>query len=246
MVNNGIFNWKGPVFIIAGLILILLLPAILTFLWPPLSGKNAAISIREVMLIGTNGLGIACIYLAFRQVVALQKQQQETFLQHIVKQHSLTDACGQAEKHLQEIKLEWSKLLYKRQQVSNYAAYHTVAEQVYTGGDALEKYSDDIREYGEDFFSQTAEVEYHLRYILLLIKSFITDLQDCGLPANRKKTMFKGFFFFYAAKIEFHFGHLHTETEGLAPFVQLHDEIEEVQHLIETMADLYGIPSPND
>jgi hypothetical protein len=171
--------------------------------------------------------------------------QQESLLQQITLHHASNTACGHAEKHFRDIKTEWDKLCYKRHLASRHAAHGAVAN-IYTGGDALEKYYEDIQEYGEDFYTQTVEVEYQLRYILLLIKSFVSDLQECELPDNQKKQLFKSFFYFYSTKVEVHLANLHTETDGLAPFVQLHDETGEVQFLIEQMAAYHKIPSPND
>jgi hypothetical protein len=185
------------------------------------------------------------MFVTFRRMITTFQLQQENLLQQLAFHHASSTACEQAEKHFRDIKTEWDKLCYKRHAASRHAAHEAVAD-IYTGGDALEKYYEDIQEYGEDFYTQTVEAEYQLRYILLLIKSFVSDLQECQLPDKQKKQLFKSFFYFYSTKVEFHLENLHTETDGLAPFVQLHDETGEVQFLIEQMAAYHKIPSPND
>jgi hypothetical protein len=246
MKNIRLYTRYSHIFILAALFLFISFPLLFALPATPANDLPGSFSSGAIVILLANMAGIGFVFVAFKRIIASFQQEQKTLIEQIKQQYSSHSACEQAEKHFREIKNEWDRLIYKRSTADKYTSYEPAAGEMYTGGDALEKYYEDIQEYGEEYHTPTSEIEYHLRYILLLIKSFVSDLRECDLPDNQKKQLFRNFFYFYSAKAEFHLDNLYAETEGLAPFIQLHDETAEVQSLVEAMAAYYEIHSPND
>jgi len=170
-----------------------------TFTW--LSGKGEignAIGGITAPFVGLTGAIL--VYLSFEQQIEANRIQRKGLRSQIL-QERLKSEHHILEKHLAEIKDEFYNLRYRRSgQV--YQPGHRRNDGIFTGGDALEAYSDDLTNYGDSLGDDAIEFEFGVRYLVLLAFSFEEQLKMAIIKEDKKVFFAKKFIYFYEAKIK--------------------------------------------
>jgi hypothetical protein len=145
-------------------------------------------------------IGAILVYLSFEQQIEANQIQREA-LRNQIFQEQVKNEYDTLEKHLTEIKDEFYNLRYRRG-VLDYQPNPPLKEKIYTGRDALEAYSADIKKYGYTIYPDTLEFEYGVRYLMLLVNAFEEQLETSIIRREQKNYLAKKFLYFYEAKIK--------------------------------------------
>ena len=219
---------------------LLIQPAVLQFF----SGKgDIGNSIGGITGPFVGMIGAILVYLSFEQQIEANQTQREA-LRNEILQNQIKAEYETLDKHLTEIKDEFYKLKYRRGLLA-IKLNHPHKGSIMEGGDAIEAYSHDIKNYGNHIYLDTIEFEYSVRYFFLLINTFHEQLTLSIVPDQQKFYLAKKFLYFYESKIKWQMQLLNKHTleseENSGQCIPIHQEALAIMKKTEDMYKLYQV-----
>ena len=188
-------------------------------------------------------IGAVLVYLSFEQQIEANQTQRKA-LRNEIMQNQIKSEYETLDKHLTEIKDEFYKLKYRRGLLA-IKLNHPHRSSVLEGADAIEAYSHDIKNYGDQIYLDTIEFEYSVRYFFLLINTFLEQLSTSIVPEQQKFYLAKKMLYFYESKIKWQMQLLNRHTleseENSAQFIQIHQEVLAMMKKTEDTYKLYNV-----
>lgn len=188
-------------------------------------------------------IGAILVYLSFEQQIEANQTQRKA-LRNEIMLNQIKSEYETLDKHLTEIKDEFYKLKYRRGLLA-IQLNHPHKGSILEGGDAIEAYSHDIKNYGDQIYLDTIEFEYSFRYFFLLINTFHEQLTTSVVPEQQKFYLAKKFLYFYESKIKWQMQLLDRHTleseENSGQFTQIHQEALAIMKKTEGLYELYQV-----
>ena len=188
-------------------------------------------------------IGAVLVYLSFEQQIEANQTQRKA-LRNEIRQNQIKSEYETLDKHLTEIKDEFYKLKYRRGLLA-IKLNHPHRSSVLEGADAIEAYSHDIKNYGDQIYLDTIEFEYSVRYFFLLINTFLEQLSTSIVPEQQKFYLAKKMLYFYESKIKWQMQLLNRHTlesgENSGQFTRIHQEALAIMRKTEDMYTLYKV-----
>jgi len=188
-------------------------------------------------------IGAVLVYLSFEQQIEANQTQRKA-LRNEIRQNQIKSEYETLDKHLTEIKDEFYKLKYRRGLLA-IKLNHPHRSSVLEGADAIEAYSHDIKNYGDQIYLDTIEFEYSVRYFFLLINTFLEQLSTSIVPEQQKFYLAKKMLYFYESKIKWQMQLLNRHAlesgENSGQFTRIHQEALAIMRKTEDMYTLYKV-----
>jgi hypothetical protein len=186
-------------------------------------------------------IGAILVYLSFEQQIEANQTQRKALRNEII-QNQIKSEYETLDKHLAEIKDEFYKLKYRRGLLA-IQLNHPNKGSILEGGDAMEAYSQDIKNYGDEIYLDTIEFEYGVRYFFMLINTFHEQLTMSIVPQQQKFYLAKKFLYFYESKIKWQMQLLDRQKlgseENSGLFSRIHQEALAIMKKTEDMYKFY-------
>ena len=235
--------------LIVGVAVVFIMPLILTrpalFEWMGLSGKSSEIgdAIGGITAPFISLISIILVYKSFKKQIDANDIQKDALKQEVI-QNRLKNQSDALDALLREIKDEFYKLRYKRRTPVS-QLIPPAAEGIYEGEESLEKYAEDIKQFGDRIATDTVDFGHSIRYLVLLTEILQSQLLESIIPMEGKRYFAKKFLSFYEAKIQFHIKSLNADAKQLAGarsnLTQLHEDTEQLLRIIEELYATYEL-----
>ena len=233
-------------FLLGGIMLVFISPVVMTqpavLHW--LAGKSdIGTTIGGITAPLVSLMGAILVYLSFEQQIEANQIQREA-LNIQITQNQIKNEYDSLEKQLLEIRDEFYNLKYKRIfQLSQ--VNHPQKGKHYKGEEALEAYSDDVKEFGEPVHIDMMEFEYGIKYLILLIMTLDEQLERSIIPKDQKNYLSKKFLYFFEAKMRLQVELINKNTEAAGDegdnFMHIKDETTAMILHVNEMYNKYGV-----